>query len=335
MSSSGCRAAVRSACTSSSATTSSRRSTRPTSTRTPLSVRAAFLARQAELEAGAVPAYPYPVAACGFCPWWHVCADKRREEDHISLVANLQRRQGLRIEAEGVHDIPSLAGLDDSVVIPKLSKDTLVNLRSQADLQLRSRGLDAPLHELLEPEHDRGLGRLPAPSPAMSTLTSRATRTGETRDSSTCSAPSTTTGGALRYRPIWAKSRAEGKAALETWIDWIGERLEADPDLHVYHYGAYEPTALKRLVARHTTRELELDELLRRRVFVDLYGITRQAVRAGVESYGLKGIEPSTGSSATRSSPAGSAPSAAGRATSRAVTGSCWTRSACTTAMTA
>ena len=73
-------------------------------------VRAAFLARQAELEAGAAPAYPYPVAACGFCPWWHVCADKRREEDHISLVANLQRRQGLRIEAEGVHDIPSLAG---------------------------------------------------------------------------------------------------------------------------------------------------------------------------------------------------------------------------------
>jgi RNase_H superfamily len=33
------------------------------------------------------------------------------------------------------------------------------------------------------------------------------------------------------------------------------------------------------------------DELLRRRVFVDLNGITRQAVRAGVESYGLKGIE--------------------------------------------
>ena len=69
------------------------------------------------------------------------------------------------------------------------------------------------------------------------------------------------------------------------------ERLEAHPDLHVYHYNAYEPTALKRLVARHATRELELDELLRRKVFVDLYGITRQAVRAGVESYGLKGIE--------------------------------------------
>ena len=126
-------------------------------------VRAAFLERQAELEAGAEPAYPYPVAECAFCPWWRVCVDKRRNEDHISLVANLQRRQGLRIEAQDIHDIPSLAGLDDAFVIPKLSKDTLANLRAQADLQLRSRGLDAPLHELLEPDHDRGLARLPGP----------------------------------------------------------------------------------------------------------------------------------------------------------------------------
>ena len=69
------------------------------------------------------------------------------------------------------------------------------------------------------------------------------------------------------------------------------DRLAAHPDLHIYHYNSYEPVALKRLVAWHATRELELDDLLRRKVFVDLYGITRQAVRAGVESYGLKGIE--------------------------------------------
>jgi uncharacterized protein len=255
-------------------------------------VRAAFLARQAELEAGATPAYPYPVPECHFCPWWHVCADKRREEDHISLVANLQRRQGLRLEAEGVHDIPTLAGLDDAVVIPKLSKDTLANLRGQADLQLRSRDLDTPLFELLEPEHDRGLGRLRAPSQGDVYFDFEGDPHwgdegleylfGTTFDDSS---------GEAAYWPLWAESRAEEKAALETWIDWIMDRLESHPDLHIYHYGAYEPTALKRLVARHATRELELDKLLGGKVLVDLYGITRQAVRAGVESYGLKGIE--------------------------------------------
>ena len=94
------------------------------------------------------------------------------------------------------------------------------------------------------------------------------------------------------YWPLWAKSRAEEKVAFETWIDWITARLEHYPDLHVFHYNAYETTALKRLMVRHATREHELDELLRRKVFVDLYGITRQAIRAGVESYGLKGMEP-------------------------------------------
>ena len=44
------------------------------------------------------------------------------------------------------------------------------------------------------------------------------------------------------------------------------------PDLHVYHYAAYEITALKRLMGRYGTREAELDDLLRRGVFVDLLG---------------------------------------------------------------
>jgi predicted RecB family nuclease len=255
-------------------------------------VRAAFLMRQAELETGAEPAYPYPVGECAFCPWWHVCRDKRREEDHISLVANLQRRQGLRIEDQGIHDIPALAGLEDTIVIPKLSKDTLAKLRGQADLQLRSRGLDAPLYELLEPDHDRGLGRLPAPSPGDVHFDFEGDPLwGDDGLEYLFGTVYEDAEGTPVYWPLWAHSRADEKAALEVWIDWITARLEVHPDLHVYHYNSYETVALKRLVARHAIREFELDELLRRKVFVDLYGITRQAARVGVESYGLKGIE--------------------------------------------
>ena len=62
--------------------------------------------------------------------------------------------------------------------------------------------------------------------------------------------------------------------------------------MHVYHYGAYEPSHLKRLAGRHATREEELDELLRKRVFVDLYRVVRQGLQAGVESYSIKRLEP-------------------------------------------
>ena len=68
------------------------------------------------------------------------------------------------------------------------------------------------------------------------------------------------------------------------------ERLAADPDMHVYHYASYETAALKRLAAQHGIREDELDELLRREVFVDLYTVTRQALRISYPSYSIKKV---------------------------------------------
>jgi uncharacterized protein len=61
--------------------------------------------------------------------------------------------------------------------------------------------------------------------------------------------------------------------------------------MHVYHYGIYEPTALKQLMGVYATREDAMDELLRREVFVDLHGVVRQGLRAGVPSYSLKDVE--------------------------------------------
>src|SRR5206468_2097677 len=63
------------------------------------------------------------------------------------------------------------------------------------------------------------------------------------------------------------------------------------PDMHVYHYANYERAALQRLMQKHGTREDEVDELLRRRVLVDLFQVVRQALRISVPSYSLKKVE--------------------------------------------
>ncbi|MCA8944434.1 MAG: ribonuclease H-like domain-containing protein, partial [Planctomycetes bacterium] len=62
--------------------------------------------------------------------------------------------------------------------------------------------------------------------------------------------------------------------------------------LHVYHYHHYEPAAVKRLMTRHATREDDVDRLLRGSRFVDLCAIAKQSVRASVERYSLKDLEP-------------------------------------------
>ena len=70
------------------------------------------------------------------------------------------------------------------------------------------------------------------------------------------------------------------------------ERWRQNPEMHIYHYAPYEPTAIKRLVGRHGTCVDEVDELLRAGVFVDLYRAVRQGIRASVESYSIKRLEP-------------------------------------------
>ena len=94
------------------------------------------------------------------------------------------------------------------------------------------------------------------------------------------------------YTGHWAFDRTSERAAFERLIAFIGDRRERYPDMHVYHYNHYETTALKRLAGRFATCVDELDALLRGRVFVDLYRAVRQGVRASVESYSLKKIEP-------------------------------------------
>ena len=68
------------------------------------------------------------------------------------------------------------------------------------------------------------------------------------------------------YNASWALDPASEKRAFERFIDNVMARWEQHPDFHIYHYGAYETTAVKRLMSRYATREEEVDRLLRGRV---------------------------------------------------------------------
>ncbi len=100
------------------------------------------------------------------------------------------------------------------------------------------------------------------------------------------------------WHPIWsvdengAFSPAGEKAAFERVMDLFAARLWHYPDAHIFHFAPYEPTALKRLMGRHATREDAVDRLLRGRAMVDLYRVSRQAFIASVESYSIKKLEP-------------------------------------------
>ena len=91
--------------------------------------------------------------------------------------------------------------------------------------------------------------------------------------------------------PSGATTRDEERRAFEASVDFVGAR-RAVPRPHVYHYAAYEETALKRLAAEHGTREDAVDDLLRdERAGRPVPPWSRGQLRHSLDRYGLKKVE--------------------------------------------
>ena len=94
------------------------------------------------------------------------------------------------------------------------------------------------------------------------------------------------------FRPFWAHSRAAEKQAFLDFLDYVEKRRRDYPDMHVYHYAAYEKTALRKLSVLHVAGEDIVDEWLREGLLVDLYQTVRNSIRISENSYSIKKLEP-------------------------------------------
>src|ERR1700742_1216942 len=269
--------------------------------------------------------YPEPVEHCVICRWNDLCTARRRRDDDLSLVAGISRDQRRVVKGAGV---PTRRGLAALEVLPsgnRASEESLDGARQQARLQVATEDQGRIAYELLAPERDpagslvpnRGLLALPEPSPGDLFFDIEGARyysednrefglqylfgIVDTADADERGRP--------RYTQIWDFDRDGEKRAFEQLIDFITERRRRHPGLHVYHYNHYEPTSVDHLtevhgtrqeavgwlMGRFATREDEVDSLFRLGVFVDLYRVARQGMRAGVESYSIKRLEPLCG----------------------------------------
>ncbi|AMS40144.1 TM0106 family RecB-like putative nuclease [Aminobacter aminovorans] len=239
--------------------------------------------------------YPHPVPHCEICAWRNDCDAKRHQDDHLSLVAGISSIQIVELNANGISTLAGLAAMP----LPmqwrpeRGSRLGFERVREQARIQLETRKARALRFETLPIEAGFGLAALPDPSPADIYLDFEGDRfVGERGQEYLLGYAFSEGANALTYRALWGLTRKAEKQAFEAFIDFVIERWQANPNLHIYHFGGYESGALKRLMGRYATREEELDRILRGRLLVDLLGVTRHAIRAGVESYSIKRLEP-------------------------------------------
>ncbi|GAA2244717.1 hypothetical protein GCM10010413_55050 [Promicromonospora sukumoe] len=258
--------------------------------------------------------------ACGRLRDCPDCADAARESRDVLLVGGVYGAQRARLAAGGITTIDGLATAEAPP--DGMAAGRFEGLRAQARLQL---GLDdgdgsVPLDHLpdgVDPDGPdarlrwqlvatEAVDRLPPPSPGDvffdfegDPLWEAARLPGD--DQAPAMGLDYLFGWVERPGPddgtppfhgLWADDLVGERDALVRFVDHLRARLETYPDLHVYHYAAYEKTHLLSIAARHGVYEDEVDQLLRDGVLVDLYAVVRSCLRISNRSKSIKKLEP-------------------------------------------
>jgi uncharacterized protein len=209
--------------------------------------------------------YPEPVPHCDICRWCKECDSQRRSDDHLSLTAGIRRQQRNQLAEWQTETMAKLAVLPIPLQQkPKHgSREGIERVREQARVQVAAREEHRLLHERLLPViPGTGFCRLPEPSSGDVFLDLEGDPfVGDSGLQYMFGIACKHQAGELAYENRWALNREQEKLAFEWLVDKIMLRRTKDPGMHVYHFGAYEPATLRRLMGRYATREDEVDRM--------------------------------------------------------------------------
>ncbi|MEP7153950.1 MAG: TM0106 family RecB-like putative nuclease, partial [Nitrospira sp.] len=263
-------------------------------------IRQGFLALQQGFT-GKLTDRPEPLARADHGRWTSHAEKFFQETDHLVQVAGITVGQIKKLKRASIATVTGLSAVAGRT-IPKLDSSSLEKLSAQARLQCQTRADRShnpdtpPRYELLSqagangepvgpaalpPDHSSDvffdMEGYPLVAGGLEYLFGACTRNGQP--------------GSWEFRDWWAHDREEEKGAFEGFVDWVFTRWQGNPGMHIYHYAAYEVSAVRRLSTQHDSRQDEVDELLRNEVFVDLYQTVRQGLRIGEDSYSIKSVE--------------------------------------------
>ena len=98
------------------------------------------------------------------CRWWNQCDQRRRKDDHLSLVPGVSHFQRRELQGAGVNTVAELGTLPLPFKPRRSAIETYERGREQARVQLAGRASGSPVHELLPIIPGHGLTRLPMPT---------------------------------------------------------------------------------------------------------------------------------------------------------------------------
>lgn len=237
-----------------------------------------------------VTSYPEPCQYCKMCDWLNRCSKQWQEDSHLSLVANIQRTQIDKLRKADINTVEELALTPLNTKVPELNQTVFQRLRSQAALQTNKTKTGENKYEILSMSQGQGFNRMPIPDSGDLFFDMEGD-------------PLYSNG--LEYLfgiyyvkndkpiflPFWAHDHDQERETFKEFMKFLGEHMIAYPNAHIYHYNHYETTALKRLACRYAIAEEQLDNLLRKKKFIDLYKVVRESIRTSEPGCSIKNLE--------------------------------------------
>lgn len=227
---------------------------------------------------------PYPINHCSQCAFERHCATQLRQQDHISLTFAIRRSQVNALGKFGIHTVTQLASTR-----PPLPK----KMRGIGDVGLERLSRQAMAQTGKIPiifDHNL-LSKLPDPKPGDLYFDIESYPFMEERRLEYLF-------GFIEHKKsnkhntnqFWAKTLEEEATAFKLALEFLINHLKSHPEAHIYHYGAYEPSAIRRLSQYHAVYSDSVENLLREK-FINLYSIISSSVAMPAESLSLKYIE--------------------------------------------
>jgi uncharacterized protein len=241
------------------------------------------------------------ITACGRCDY---CQELVKATDDVLLVARMNSAQRKKLQERGIFTVHQLADAHFPDANPPL-----LRLQDQARMQTGSGPVDGTVRYVKDGEEhalsyrvipENTLGDLPAPDDGDIFFDFEGDPLWQEDATGTwgleylfgvVEAP-VSPGREGVFKPFWAHNRAAEKQAFLDFLDYVQDRRAKYPAMHVYHYAAYEKTALRKLSVMHVAGEEIVDQWLRDGLLVDLYQTVRNSIRISENSYSIKKLEP-------------------------------------------
>ncbi len=223
---------------------------------------------------------------CDMCEYPDLCQDQRRELNHLQLVAGITKANIESLSKAGVRTVAQLAKLETGV--DKLTETQVKKLARQARLQQHTYETGENVVEIIDRET---LEALPAPTPGDLFF--------DLEGFTYFSEPGgleylfgfTSVDKGEKFDWLWADTREQEKQSFDKFLHDLLNRVQAFPEMKIYHYASYEQVALKRLAERHGIYQTAVAELLEGGYFVDLYKVVKNAIMVSQEGYSIKLLE--------------------------------------------